>query len=239
MRLPLPEIRLLLLGLLAPAAFWIGYLYYKDRYRPEPLVVVGVAYLLGVVAGFLCLQGYVMAEDLGLPADPMGLAETDPAAFLVYCLGFVGVVEELFKCLPLVLVVMHLRVFDEVIDGIVYASSIALGFATFENLSLLPALEGAEQYGRAFASPLIHTMFSSIWGYAIAVAKLGGKPVWPAALAGLAIAALVHGVYDFLTVNPALRLGAALLILAVWIWRIRTISKLHAGAPGTTAQRDR
>ena len=223
---------LLLTAFVAPTAFWIGYLYYKDRFQPEPLRIVGIAYLLGIATGWLCVGGYRLAEMMGAPQDPLLLADTDRAAFLVYCIFVVGLLEEACKMLPLVLVVIHLRHFDEVLDGIVYASAIALGFATYENSLYLPLLDGFERWGRAIASPLVHTIFSSIWGYIIASAVLSGRRVLPAALGGLGLAALLHGVYDFLTLNPALRLGAALLILGIWVWRIRTIERLH-GSRGT------
>jgi RsiW-degrading membrane proteinase PrsW (M82 family) len=35
------------------------------------------------------------------------------------------------------------------------------------------------------------------------------------------LAALLHGLFDFLTFSPLLRLFSALLILVVWFWRIR------------------
>ena len=218
---------LLLAAFIAPTAFWIGYLYYKDRFQPEPLRVVWIAYLLGIASGWLCVGAYRLVEMMGAPQDPLLLAETDRAAFLAYCIVVVGILEEACKMLPLVLVLIHLRHFDEVLDGIVYASAIALGFATYENFFYLPLLDGFERWGRAIASPLVHTIFSSIWGYTIASAVLSGRRVLPAAVAGLGVAALLHGAYDFFTLNPALRLGAALVILVIWAWRIRTIERLH------------
>ena len=49
---------LLATAFVAPTVFWVGYLYYKDRYRPEPLRALGVAYLLGIIAGWLCLRSH-------------------------------------------------------------------------------------------------------------------------------------------------------------------------------------
>ncbi len=42
---------------------------------------------------------------------------------------------------------------------------------------------------------------------------------------GLALAALAHGLFNFFTVSPKLRLGAALLVLIIWIWQIRNLEK--------------
>ncbi|MGD8376009.1 MAG: PrsW family intramembrane metalloprotease [Acidobacteriota bacterium] len=217
----------LLAALIAPTAFWAGYLRYKDRYQPEPLQWMGLAYVLGLVAGWVGLRGYLLLEALGLPADPLAFAAVGRLPFLAYCIVVVGLLEEAVKLLPFLLVVPRLRYFDEMLDGIIYASCIALGFATYENLLYLPLLDGFALWGRAVASPLTHTVFASIWGFTVASALLRGRRLLPAALQGLFLAALLHGLYDYFTLDPRLRLGAALLILVIWIWRIRTIDQLH------------
>lgn len=223
-----PVVLVLPTALIAPALFWIAYLYYKDRYQPEPLLAVGLAYALGIVSGWLCLHTYDLLDRAGLPVEASSLAGAHRLVVLAYFIGIVGLVEELYKLLPLVLVLMHGRDFDERIDGMIYASCIALGFATFENIFYLPELGGLERWGRAVASPLTHTMFSSVWGYAVSSAKLDGRSVLPAAAVGLGLSAVLHGVYDFFTVVPYLRPAAALLILGIWVWRMRTIRRLHA-----------
>jgi RsiW-degrading membrane proteinase PrsW (M82 family) len=216
----------IVVGLFAPSLFWIGYLYYKDRIRPEPFAPIGLAYLLGIGSGMLGLLAYDVAEWLGMP-EAYVLSETNRPWFFVYVVGFVGVIEEVIKSLPFFLVVLRFKAFDEVIDGIVYASVIALGYASYENLLYLPYLDGPERWGRAFASPLVHTMFASIWGYTVANARMRGRPIWRPALVGLAIAAAVHGVYDFIATDPILAPFAAAAIGAVWFWRMWLIRRLQ------------
>jgi len=144
--------------------------------------------------------------------------------------GVIGVIEELVKFIPFWLIGMRLHHFDEPIDGIVYASFVALGFASYENWYFLPELEGGAAVARAFASPLVHVMFASIWGYACSRAKIEGRPLLPAALAGLALAALLHGLYDFVAIGLALwvHIVPPAIILAIWIWRMRLIRRLQA-----------
>jgi RsiW-degrading membrane proteinase PrsW (M82 family) len=117
---------------------------------------------------------------------------------------------------------MRFSDFNEEIDGIFYASACALGFASYENVHYLPGLAGLSLFGRAFASPLTHTIFASVWGYWVGRARLRKKKFWPAVCKGVGLAALLHGLYDFLTYSPLLRLFSALLILAAWLWRIHT-----------------
>ena len=48
-------VEIFLAGIIAPALFWTGYFYYKDRLRPEPLLKFGTMYLLGLATAFICL----------------------------------------------------------------------------------------------------------------------------------------------------------------------------------------
>ncbi len=220
---------IIVVGLLAPALFWIGYLYYKDRIKPEPFGPIGLTYLIGIATGFAGYEIYVIAEWFGMP-EAYVLSETNRPWFFVYVVGFVGVVEELIKVLPFVLVVRKFKDFDEDIDGIIYASVLGLGYASYENLLYLPYLEGHERWGRAFASPLVHTMFASIWGIAIARAHLAGQPIAGPAIKSIALAAVTHGIYDFVSTDPLLAPASSLIIAVVWIWRIRLIARLHREA---------
>jgi len=210
----------------APAVFWAGYSYYHDRVKPEPLVLTAFSYFLGFLSGWLCLHAYdILPSLLPVPADPESIQGLN-LEFLLYCVVVVGLVEEAFKFLPFLGAITRFRDFNEEIDGIFYASACALGFASFENLFYLPALSGFALYGRAIASPLSHTVFASIWGHAVGVACMRRKKLWPAMLKGVGLAALLHGLFDFFTLSPLLRLLAALLLLVAWLWRIRTVERL-------------
>jgi RsiW-degrading membrane proteinase PrsW (M82 family) len=220
----------LLLALIAPALFWAAYHYYKDRHQPEPMLNLLLTYGLGIGAGYLGLHAYAALELAGLRYDAYHLAETSRLGLFLYAVGVIGVIEELVKFIPFWLIGMRLHHFDEPIDGIVYASFVALGFASYENWYFLPELEGGAAVARAFASPLVHVMFASIWGYACSRAKIEGRPLLPAALAGLALAALLHGLYDFVAIGLALwvHIVPPAIILAIWIWRMRLIRRLQA-----------
>ena len=215
-------------GILAPAIFWIGYFYYKDRFQPEPMKSLGLAYIFGFLTAIACIRIYGFLPLIGLPYDPSPLMQADDWRFLLYCLGVVGFLEELFKFLPFLFILKLFKQFDEPADGIIYASIIALGFASFENFHHLAYLSGFELFGRALAAPLVHTIFASIWGYMAGIAYLARKNLFLASVLGIGIAAILHGLYDFLTTSTSSRLLAAFLILVVWIWRIGTLEKLGA-----------
>lgn len=216
---------IILSGIIAPAVFWTGYFYYKDRFQPEPIRNLGISYILGLGTAYACIHFYRLLPLVGLPDDPSALMEGHSLKFFLYSIGVIGLIEEFFKFLPFILITVRLRAFDEKIDGIVYASTIALGFASFENIHYLAHLQGIELFGRAIASPLTHTIFSSIWGYTVGKARIQGKSLLKASLIGISIAALAHGIFDFFTVSSTLRIAASVIILIIWIWRIRIMEK--------------
>jgi RsiW-degrading membrane proteinase PrsW (M82 family) len=224
-------------AILGPAAFWIGYFYYKDRFQPEPLVNLLVSFALGFASGFLCYKFYGLLEAAGLlPGLQAVLSRTTRMEFFSYSVVFIGLIEEAFKYLPFVLVVLRFRAFDERIDGIVYAAALAVGFASFENLGYLPLMKGVAFIGRAFASPLTHTVFSSIWGYAVGRAYLAKRSIIGASVLGLGLAGLAHGLFDYLTYSHTLRFLSALLILALWAWGIRMLERREGASPAPPAQ---
>lgn len=217
---------ILFAGILAPAIFWMAYFYFKDRLQPEPFLKIGTTYLLGIGAALAVAEFLKLLPLLGIPDDPGLFMEGHRLKYLLYSIGVTGVIEEFFKFLPFLVFVLNFRAFDEEIDGIIYASMVALGFASYENIQYLAYMDGLELLGRAFASPLTHTIFSSVWGYTAGRARLERRSLLRPSILGIGLAALFHGVFNFLTTSHVLRIGSSLLILAIWIWRIKLMEKL-------------
>lgn len=218
---------ILISTVVAPALFWIVYFYYKDRFQPEPFRNIALTFFLGVSTAFLCQRFLTVFPSLGTTLSYSGLWEGNRLQFLLYSIFINGFIEELFKFLPFLLIVLRFRSFEEQTDGIIYASGIALGFASYENFGYLPHLAGLELVGRAFASPLTHTIFASIWGYPVGKAYLARRSLWKTSVWALSVAALCHGLFNFFTMSSSLRILSSLLILGVWIWRIRELEKYY------------
>ena len=229
---------LLVIPVILPIFFWAAYHYHKDRHLPEPLGHLLLTFLFGVLAAGISQSLYLGLEPLGLRYDAGFLAETNSWGLLAYALLVIGPVEELSKLLLFVLVVVRFKEFDEPLDGIIYASFIGLGYAAIENWQYLDYLTPLEAIARGFASPVVHIVFASIWGHWIGRAYLAKQSIIPATLIGFGIAAALHGMYDFMVLlQPYSALPcAALLIVAVWIWRLRLMRRLHRQAAGTAAE---
>lgn len=175
---------------------------------------------------------YELLGVFGLRYDALALADESVTGLFLYAMLAIGPIEEFAKLLPFLLVVVRFRHFDEPIDGIVYASFIALGYAAAENVYYLQFLTPVEAVARGFAGPVVHILFASIWGHWIGIAKLEKRPLLPAAFAGFLLAAAAHGIYDFIVLlEPVNALPvAALLMVGGWIWRLRLLHILHLDA---------
>ena len=227
---------LLTLPVLLPVIFWAGYHYHKDRHLPEPPGNLLLSFALGIAASYLSTGFYVSLGWLGLRYDALLLADTNPLGLLAYAVLAIGPIEELSKLLPFVLIVLRMKAFDEPLDGITYASFIALGYAAAENVLYLEFLSPFEAAARGFAGPVVHILFASIWGYWIGCAHLAGRSIFVCGLEGFAIASVLHGLYDFaVLLNPAWSLPvAASGILVLWVWRLKLMRALHLAAVAMT-----
>lgn len=212
-------------AVLFPALLWGGYHHYRDRRRPEPLVSTLLAIAAGGVAGALGQWLYRLLERFGLWQDPYALAHDDLVALLVYSVLGIGLIEEAAKLVPFVLLAVSLKAFDERVDGIIYAGLVALGFATYENVTYLEFAGPTENLARAITGPLVHIVFASLWGYPIGLAVLARRLLWRPIVTGFAAAVVIHGIYDFCVLGlPGwARLVAALIIVGAWLRKVHLI----------------
>ncbi|MDJ0906687.1 MAG: PrsW family intramembrane metalloprotease [Woeseiaceae bacterium] len=215
-----------------PVLFWAGYHYHKDRHLPEPTGHLVLTFLLGMLAAGISAGLYEALGIIGLRHDAGYLAETNPWALLAYAVLVIGPIEEIAKLLPFLIVVLRFKELDEPMDGIIYASFIGLGYATVENWQYLEFMDTFEAIARGFASPVIHMLFASIWGHWITQAHISGRAITITVIVSTAVAALLHGIYDFIVIlNPRFALPvAAMMIVAIWLWRLKVLRSLHREA---------
>lgn len=220
-----------------PVIFWAAYHYHKDRHLPEPPQNLLLCFGLGLLAAVVSKAMYIGLEPIGLRFDAVALAGDSPFGLFAYAMLAIGPIEELSKLLPFALVVLRFRAFDEPLDGIIYASFIGLGYAFAENLYYLEFLPTLDAIARGFASPVIHIVFASIWAHWITTAWLAKASIIRPGVTGFAIAAGLHGGYDFLVLlHPVTALPiAALMIVVIWVWRLRLMRRMHRQAVRQTA----
>ncbi|MCL5046877.1 MAG: PrsW family glutamic-type intramembrane protease [Actinobacteria bacterium] len=203
---------LLLTLALAPAAALMMFFYLKDRYDPEPKLLVARVFLAGA-AVFVP----VLAAEMGLSALGSG---TLYSAFVVAALP-----EETFKLLAVRLTGYRYKNFDEEMDGIVYSTAGSLGFATVENVIYVLQTGAGAGVLRAVLSVPGHALFGVAMGYHLGKARFAADPRERArqAVMSLVVPILLHGAYDTLLMSGKSWLIALVVPLMVYMW----VSSLH------------
>ncbi len=205
----------ILLGF-APGLYWLWYFYQRDRIEPEPLKLIFVSYFLG----FLAVAFTIFVQ---LPFKWNFFTSAVVAA---------PIIEESFKFLVVWIFLFRNKNFSEPMDGIVYASAVALGFASVENglylfrfskqaIFLLPNTILI----RALLSVPAHALFSSIWGHALGKFKFAKKKSIIFVIPALLLAMVCHAAFNFFCrANIISAFGLLVLIAALWIfvnWKIQ------------------
>jgi len=219
---------LVLLALaLAPGAAIGFYIYFKDKYEREPIGLVVMSFFMGVVSTIITLL-LSWPVNWIVPIDERSISEQAIHAFLV-----VALIEEFSKFIFVRGVLYPNKNFNEPFDGIVYAVSVSLGFAGFENILYVMNSENGIATGimRMFTAVPAHATFAVLMGYFMGIAKCE-KEKAHYAWYGLGAATLFHGAYDyfwFISYIPGLWAGA-IFSLITGVFLSRRAIKMHQQA---------
>lgn len=193
---------------LAPGLGLLWWFYHKDYLEPEPLTLVFSAFAYGAVmvvpAGFVekLIQPFIVFSPMLYPF--LGIA----------------LVEEGLKWYALKRFIARPEC-DECYDGIVYGTSVALGFATLENFMYLTiAINPWAVAGwRAVLSVPLHALCGVLMGYEAGRQKMteGGMIVAPSRV--LIPPVLAHGLFNLLLFTGTVGgVGlAGFLVFFLWI----------------------
>jgi len=189
----------------APGLFWLYIAYRWDRYHPEPKGLVIRTFFLGmlsvipvlIVETALFLPIIISNFDsiLANPVDWLTELNTGQMAYVAFIIA--GCTEEFFKFLVVRATVYRSPYFDDGADGLVYASAAALGFATLENFSYMLQFGWDVILLRGPISTLAHVLFSVLWGYPLALKKVGRKNAALWLWLGLIGAMVAHGLFNY------------------------------------------
>ncbi|HEY0249741.1 MAG TPA: PrsW family intramembrane metalloprotease [Gryllotalpicola sp.] len=187
---------------LVPLVAVLAVVRWVDRWEPEPFVARAFAFLWG--AGVSILTALVVDETLNQYGHDVGISRSQFFSITVQS----PIVEEIAKGVGVLIVyLVAQRTFDGPIDGVVYAATIAAGFAFVENIQYfglaLRAGGGADLaytfYVRGILSPFAHLTFTSCTGIALGLAARGRRTVPRTIrlfLGGLVAAILLHAGFN-------------------------------------------
>ncbi len=217
-----------------PQAFWTALLVaslpvlplvwvyaWLDRHEPEPRGLLLFAFGWGASVAttgalLLSMPPTLVVQAVGGDADAFGAVVVAP------------VVEEALKGLGLLAVLLvGRRALDGLVDGFVYAGMVGIGFAFTENVLYLGAalLDGGNEglvatfVLRGLVSPFAHPLFTAATGVGIVLAsrRRGGARLL-LGLGGLAVAVLLHGMWNGMAVRGVGGLdGFAATYVVMWV----------------------
>ena len=220
-----------------PTIFFVGIIYWIDRYEKEPLWLLITTFLWGaipsIIAAFIIntlfsIPFYLVGEGFG---DAMGATFIAP------------LVEESLKGAALLIILFFWRSeIDSLLDGIIYGAMIGLGFGMVEDVFYFVSQYQAGGVEGWVSTILLRTMFSlnhalftGVTGLGIAAAKLNRNNVvrWLAPFLGWCGAVFLHFVHNgaatlasalsaaFCFILPINGWGGVLIILVIMIWALR------------------
>lgn len=174
-----------------PAMFYLLPLIWLDRYDPEPAWLLALAFAWGALVAVIV--SFIINTLLGSLFGPAFGAVISAPVFEEGSKG-VGL---------LILLIFFRKYFDDILDGIVFAGVIALGFATVENVLY---------YGRGIASgdlvvlfivrgifsPFAHVTFTAMTGIGCGIARESHNMVVRLLLPvmGYGCAVILHAIWN-------------------------------------------
>jgi RsiW-degrading membrane proteinase PrsW (M82 family) len=179
---------------MAPLPLYVGVVLWLDRFEPEPRHLLAIAFLWGasVAVVFSGLLNGLMDAAAGQGWSALASAP---------------VVEETLKAAVLVWIYRARRdEFDGVVDGVIYAAMVGLGFAFAENVDYYGrALQQGGSGGlavtftlRGMIAPFSHPLFTGMTGLGLGVARQSGSraSAVAATVAGFVGAVALHALWN-------------------------------------------
>jgi len=179
------------------------YIYYSDKWTPEPKTMVIKAFLFGGLACFPTNYAEGVFEKI-LSLESIFNGRASPIWWELIDYAFIGValIEEVCKFLFIKGFIYDDREFSEPFDGIIYGGVVGCGFATVENLLYVLQQGQATGVFRLFTAVPSHVFEGVLLGYFMGRAKFSFEPekeLWK----GFILVVVLHGAYDTAALSRA------------------------------------
>ena len=211
---------------LVPAVVWLAFFYRRDRLEPEPKhLVVQMVILGGLLASAV---GIPLVDNLF--EIPTWLSSGPVWAQLLGGFLIVGMTQEFLKYAAVRFSVYYAADFDESIDGIIYTTAAAIGYAVVLNINFVVSSGGVDLGSgaiRMVLTTLAQASFAGVVGYFMGRMKFEKRPLWWMPL-GLITAAVLNSLFNFLrgtlsqgslgSVNSWVGLALAALLAGLITW---------------------
>jgi protease PrsW len=185
-----------------PVPIYVMLLLWIDRYEAEPLWMLATSFFWGaIVAVFISL-----IFNTGIQIFAAVASNSEEVGDAVGAVISAPIVEESAKALILVILFFWKKdEFDGIVDGIVYAGMVGLGFAMTENILYYgraiqkgPDFLTAVWILRGIAAPFSHPLFTSMTGIGLGWARQSQSTFTKimAPFLGFGLAVLMHAAWN-------------------------------------------
>ena len=178
-----------LLFSLVPTLLLVGFVLYTDRKSREPSKNIIICLLSGILT--VALAGYL--EELVMPYF-------SNSVILTYVWGFI---EELSKIAIFFLFIFDNKHYDDIYDGVVYMTLIALSFAGLENIMYAFSENTVSEsislaLMRDFTTIPLHVICGVVIGYFVSLGNFSKDKTkkYINFLLAILISSLIHGTYN-------------------------------------------
>jgi RsiW-degrading membrane proteinase PrsW (M82 family) len=187
-----------------PMFLFAAFVNWLDRYEKEPKILLGAAFVWGmmIAGGGAFILNTAFGIGLYALTGSEGVAEFGTTSIVA------PIIEEGLKGLAVLIVFFLFRKeFDSILDGIVYAAITAMGFAAVENVLYIYRngfLESGWEglwtlvFIRVFLVGWMHPFFTSFTGIGVAISRLSRNTFVKAIAvpAGYLVAVTVHAFHN-------------------------------------------
>lgn len=190
---------LLILAAVIPAVVLVIRIRRADRLEKESPALIRSLVLMGIISTF-----FALISERVLSALLNSFAIKDPVLYnVILYFAVVGLSEETAKYVLLKLKTWKNREFNCQFDGVVYAVTVSLGFALWENINYVMMYGFGTALVRAVTAIPGHACFGVFMGLFYGQARrhafLGNRTASKVfRVLSVLIPALIHGAYDFI-----------------------------------------
>ncbi len=211
------DLRLFILAI-APGIALALMIYLTDRYDKEPISLLFKVFLLGCLSVIPTIAVEKFLSSFNIFSGILWPLYTSFAV--------AGFTEEFFKRMVVLKSAFKSVHFNEKLDGIVYCTFSALGFATIENISYVVFRYSANPYiwiSRGILSVPAHMLFGVTMGYYLSLAKyceLEEGKCKKYLRKSLTMPIILHGIFDFILLSNMPILMVLFVPYVIYLWRV-------------------
>jgi protease PrsW len=201
------------IGGLLPSGIWLYFLLKEDARCPEPRTTVALAFIAGMAA-----------VPIVLPLEHFANANLHGPSIIVAW----AIIEETLKYAMAATFILWRRAVNETPDYVIYMITVALGFASAENMLFLltPLSDGQITLSlmtgnvRFLGSTLLHVVASAAIGFALAFSAHYQPPTRALAAAfGVILAIALHTAFNALIISQ----GTSTAFAFFFVWLVAVI----------------